>query len=248
MSGPRVTSGEDSKQDYKTPDDFIAAVQKRFGIIQFDLAAHRQNARHERYFAPAHFTIKYDPQKTFSVDATVKKLTLCGADEKEVKVACELLLARHKKAATDVANHDKRAFGLDAFKQDWAAISRRFPSNDIVKGFPGLLWDNCEFDDIAPWAEYHKEQGKLGANSLLLTPAAVGSNWYNNHIAGRANVYLLNGRLMFDGKNVFPKDCMLAHFWPGADGSKFIWRWKEDKIEKAWKLLDAYGGPYDKAA
>ena len=40
MSGPRVTSGTESKQDYATPDQLIGIVAKRFGPISFDLAAH----------------------------------------------------------------------------------------------------------------------------------------------------------------------------------------------------------------
>lgn len=40
-----------SKQDVKTPPDFIAAVEKRFGKISFDLAASHDNTQAERYFA-----------------------------------------------------------------------------------------------------------------------------------------------------------------------------------------------------
>lgn len=39
-----------SKQDYATPDDFIAAVTKRFGDLAFDLAADSSNARAEKFY------------------------------------------------------------------------------------------------------------------------------------------------------------------------------------------------------
>jgi hypothetical protein len=52
ISGTRVTSGKDSKQDYATPADFMSAVKKRFGPISFDLAAHNHNRKHDNYFAP----------------------------------------------------------------------------------------------------------------------------------------------------------------------------------------------------
>lgn len=40
-----------SKQDYATPKVFIDAVVKRFGPINFDLAASPENAKHENYFS-----------------------------------------------------------------------------------------------------------------------------------------------------------------------------------------------------
>lgn len=52
MTGPRVTSGADSKQTYATPPEFIAAVERRFGPICFDLAADATNAKHARWYGP----------------------------------------------------------------------------------------------------------------------------------------------------------------------------------------------------
>lgn len=42
-----------SKQDYQTPGNFMAAVQKRFGKVIFDLAAHAGNHQHANYFTLA---------------------------------------------------------------------------------------------------------------------------------------------------------------------------------------------------
>ncbi len=41
-TGPSMNRGT-SKQNYKTPDDFMDAVKKRFGKIIFDLAANGDN-------------------------------------------------------------------------------------------------------------------------------------------------------------------------------------------------------------
>lgn len=41
-TGPTINRGG-SKQNYRTPDDFRAALRKRFGIIKFDLAAEPDN-------------------------------------------------------------------------------------------------------------------------------------------------------------------------------------------------------------
>lgn len=56
--GPRVSANgaqlttTDSKQDYGTPPELLAAVQGRFGRITVDLAAHVGNAVCPTFFAP----------------------------------------------------------------------------------------------------------------------------------------------------------------------------------------------------
>lgn len=40
-----------SKQDYRTPADFMAAVTARFGPISFDLAALAENTQHKNFFS-----------------------------------------------------------------------------------------------------------------------------------------------------------------------------------------------------
>lgn len=232
MGGPRITTGEDSKQDYATPNDFLEAVTKRFGPIVFDLAAHRLNKKHPRYFAPSHFVEKYDPEsKKFSVDALVASLAKRGADEQEAYKAIVAVVDAGKKAEIRVKNHDKEAYRLDAFAQSWSTISEEFKS---PSGGPGLLWLNCEFSEIEPWAQRCKREAERGANILLLTPAAVGSNWYRDHVAGHASIDNLNGRLCFDGKNVFPKDCILSHYHLRSDRSVSVWNWRENKIHHVW--------------
>lgn len=44
MSGPRVTSGPDSEQVVCTPRDLLDALEARFGKLDFDLAATRENS------------------------------------------------------------------------------------------------------------------------------------------------------------------------------------------------------------
>lgn len=43
MSGPRVTSGKDSEQIVCTPRELLDAVERRFGKLDFDLAATAEN-------------------------------------------------------------------------------------------------------------------------------------------------------------------------------------------------------------
>ncbi len=235
MSGPRVTTGDESMQDGATPADFMAAVEKRFGQVQFDLAAHRLNKKHTRYFAPTEFVFKFDPAKHLSPDPIVKMLVGRGAREDQARKAMEYAFARSKKAPVSVANHDPDAFNFDAFAHCWSDLSAKFAAPN---GGLGLLWLNCEWSDIRPWATKCRDEGKDGANVVLLTHVAI-TDWFCQLIAGSADVHLLSGRQCFDGKNVLPKDTMLSHFWPGATGRIAIWDWRQDRMIASWCLADS---------
>lgn len=229
MSGPRVTSGEDSKQDYETPDDLMASVEKRFGQVKFDLAAHRGNKKHARYFAPEVLIESFDPAK-MNVELFVESMVAKGANLEKVQNAMKSLEGR--KGLVNVKNDDTEAYALNALKQDWALLSMKFKDGDA----PGLLWLNCEFGDVRTWAEKCQAEGKRGANIVLLTPAMVGSNWYRDLIAGVSDVYHMNGRVSFDGRNVYPKDTMLSHFHGKSSGRVHVWKWKENKVYHEWKV------------
>ena len=204
MGGARISSGSDSKQDYKTQVDLMAAITKRFGPITFDLAAHAANKQSPNYFAP------------------------CTGPEGPLPF-------------------DDLAYGIDAFDHPWHVLStNRFRR----EGYSGLLWLNCEFNDIAAWAARCRDEAKLGANILLLTPASVGANWFSELIAPYADTYLLKPRLSFIPKQTYNKDCMISHFVSpevrssgkfkvvgapeGNVRSLEIWNWKKDKIEQQW--------------
>lgn len=169
MSGPRITTGKDSRQDYSTPEDFIDVVRRRFGPPVLDLAASADNAKAPVWFGPG------------------------GVHE-------------------------------DALAVPWS------PSPSPEKVPDGLRWLNPPFANIAPWARKCISAAECGAEILLLVPAAVGSNWFADYVAGHAMVYLLNGRLCFDGKNVYTKDCLLAHYRPSGACGICIWKWRTEAI------------------
>jgi len=111
----------------------------------------------------------------------------------------------------------------DTFKVDW---SEAWPD--------GNLFLNPEFSDITPYvAKCAFEQAERGKGRIiLLVPAAVGSEWFANHVEGKARVITLRPRIPFDGCPVNPKtgkvdgyikDCMLCVFGepPGFES----WRW-----------------------
>lgn len=49
-----------SKQDFGTPPEFIAAVERRFGRVGFDLAAHADNCVHPQYFSETDDALQHD--------------------------------------------------------------------------------------------------------------------------------------------------------------------------------------------
>jgi DNA N-6-adenine-methyltransferase Dam len=51
VEGPTIRRGT-SKQDYQTDPLFISAIKKRFGRIDFDLAANADNHQADRWFGP----------------------------------------------------------------------------------------------------------------------------------------------------------------------------------------------------
>lgn len=112
------------------------------------------------------------------------------------------------------APSDSEYFGVAANSliEDWSSLR-------------GLLWLNCPFGNIEPWAAKCREESKKGARILFLVPASVGSNWFSLHVHTHAFVHFLNPRLSFDGKNSFPKDCMLAEYGIPIIGYD-VWRWK----------------------
>jgi hypothetical protein len=235
MSGPRITSGDQSLQDAATPPDFMAAIGRRFGAPVFDLAAHRLNKKHALYFAPAELSLKYDLTKgdlaSVAQPNGVRWLVDRGARRDEAEAAAAAAFARAKKGVVNVRNWDEEAYAFDAFKHDWHALSR---SNSAADGKPGLLWLNCEWADVDPWAARCALEAERGASITLLTHVAI-TAWFSKHIAGRADCYPLLGRMSFDGKNLFPKDCMISHFHPEATGSMAVWDWKRDVITKSWR-------------
>jgi phage N-6-adenine-methyltransferase len=167
-SGVRQTTGKGlSRQDYGTPREFLDAVEKRFGTISWDLAAHADNKKALRWYGPG--------------------------------------------------SHD----GEDSFAASWVLPGR-------------LLWLNPPFANIAPWAAKCAAHAKVSEITMLV-PASVGSNWFRDHVAGVADTYLLNGRMSFDGQNLFPKDCLLAHYSPRATGAIFVWDWKKDVLRHAFR-------------
>jgi len=235
MSGPRVSTGIDSKQDYGTPRDFLDAVEKRFGAIGMDLAAHAANHKFPRYFAPHHFieTLVENEVRPGLRDALIAQ----GADPDEVTrvlvygdIDWSTASLKNGKRTKLYAfrNHDQKALAFDSLNQDWTAH---------LEGQLGFL--NPEFSDIAPWAAKCRREARSGAVSGMLVPASVGSNWFRDIVAPFADTYLLNGRMSFDNKSPYPKDLMFCRY-PAIkpDAPRIVlWDYRTDLVHQTWAKL-----------
>lgn len=136
--------------------------------------------------------------------------------------------ARFGKPKIDLAASAKNAQCKSYFTKRDNALRQSWPRK--------LCWLNPPYGNIAPWAQKCAEASALGSRILFLVPAAVGSNWYRDHVFPWARTLLLNGRLMFVGqKDPYPKDLILAVFdrtldgWNSeADGGPGceIWNWR----------------------
>ena len=97
---------------------------------------------------------------------------------------------------------------------------------------PGLLWLNPPFANIADWAEKCACWRDIDAGSAmkqriaLLVLASVGTNWFAEHVDGRALVLFLRPRLTFVGHvDPYPKDLLLAIY--GLPPGYECWKWNE---------------------
>lgn len=128
----------------------------------------------------------------------------------------------------------------DSLRCDWAAL---------LDGQLG--WLNPEFGDIDPWAAKCRREAERGARFLMLTPAAIGTEWFAQHVYGHALVIGIRPRPIFEvtltgelptaqlglfgedevtsveveGGAPFPKDCMITEWGFGRVGLD-VWRWK----------------------
>lgn len=158
VGGPRVSSGKGSEQSVGTPREFLDAVERRFGTLEFDLAANADNS-------------------------------VCGP----------------------------HFYGLGS------------PATDALitwwGGKPLFMWCNPPFIHIEPWAAKCARDRHPEARIAFLIPASVGSNWFAEHVDGKALVLFLRPRLTFVGHSApYPKDLILAMY--GEKPGYECWKWR----------------------
>lgn len=103
----------------------------------------------------------------------------------------------------------------DTFKQNWAKL---------LDGGLGFL--NPEFDPMKVWVEKCALEQRRGAEFLVITPAAIGANWFWDYVKPFATTYSV-GRMKFEGhKDPYPKDLLLNHYCANPNHELQRWKWK----------------------
>lgn len=123
-------------------------------------------------------------------------------------------------------------FDLAALKENTKAKDFFSPEQDALKQawheIQGRCWLNPPFTFLRPWIEKCLQEAHKGADIVCLVPAAVGSRWFRRFALHQADVIFLEGRIEFDGKAPYPKDCMIVHFHKGMAGKVETWDWRDD--------------------
>lgn len=127
----------------------------------------------------------------------------------------------------DLAASPHNAVVPEYFSEADDSLSQEWPLKNT-----GWLWLNPRFSNIEPWAAKCAEEMQRGCRILMLTPAAVGSNWFGDHVVRNAHVIELAQRIRFVGaKDDYPKDLILSVFAHRLTG-RSRWKWKKE-IERA---------------
>jgi phage N-6-adenine-methyltransferase len=90
------------------------------------------------------------------------------------------------------------------------------------------MWLNPPFANLGLWARKCSAEAEalLRGRILMLSPAAVGSNWFAQHVHRKAMVLALSPRITFVGEtHPYPKDLILSVYGAGLWGFD-VWRWK----------------------
>lgn len=102
---------------------------------------------------------------------------------------------------------------------------------------PGLIFLNPPFGILGAFAaRCRRETHMVGRKPalpeiLMLSPAAVSTEWYHDYVWGKAMVYALRPRITFVGEaQGFPKDLAVFHFGPNVAPGFTCWDWKTDVV------------------
>ena len=78
-------------------------------------------------------------------------------------------------------------------------------------------WLNPPYSDPAPWVKKAYEESLKGATVVCLLPADISTAWFHDWVIGKAEIWLIQGRIQFDGdKKGSPKfGSMVAIYSPG---------------------------------
>lgn len=125
------------------------------------------------------------------------------------------------------ASHDNSVAAW-CFTEEDDALSLDWPNkSDLDEEAQVWNWCNPPYANITSWVKKAKEEASKGAQTVMLVPASVGSNWFASYVEPYAFVSYLNPRLTFKGElTPYPKDCMLLFYTPWGFTGHEVWYWK----------------------
>jgi phage N-6-adenine-methyltransferase len=137
----------------------------------------------------------------------------------------------------------RQQLSIEMFARDLAAspentVSRAYfteEDNALVQDWttPAGQWNWCNppFGFIKPWVQRAHEFRTRG-NTIMLVPAAAGSNWWRDWVHKKAMVWFLNGRLTFVGQpSCYKKDCAILLYGPECHYTGYgVWSWRQEVI------------------
>lgn len=125
-------------------------------------------------------------------------------------------------------------FDMDLAASETNAVASLFmteEANALIQRWPsygGWNWCNPPFANIEPWVKTAYNQSRCNAaQTVMLLPSAVGSNWWKSWVEPYAYVVHLNGRLIFVGEtSPYPKDCSLLFYTSWGFKGTEVWDWR----------------------
>lgn len=199
----KATGSTKSIQVVKSPGEFMAVLNNRWKI-DWDLACTDKNAQYDNYITETH---------TVRISHAVK--------------------VQHKLDQLLPGSFGVAWYGLS---KNYLFLNPPFCNAEPVCGL------DCEKIKcqtrgahnmipqlgIAKWMEKCKIESQRGAKIITLTLSSLGSKWYKEHVKGNANVWILEGRMTFEGHtDVYPKELLLCE-WGANMNSLGFWDWKKE--------------------
>ena len=206
---PRQRPGR-SKQNYRTPPEFLRAVERDFGVREWavDLAATAKNSVSEHAY--------FGPGSPWGRDSLEQDWTAIEGD-------CWL----------------NPPFARIAPWSSKCRLSRENIDMETLRGFPPPETSDLHALPLPPGAPRPASpcppamlRGQQSCPApharriFLLVPAGTGSCWYDDDLFGTAHVVDLRPRITFVGcKDPYPKDLLLAIF-SAVRGGTSTWKWR----------------------
>lgn len=117
---------------------------------------------------------------------------------------------------------------------------------DWAEEFNGrTMWLNPPYADIGAWVEKCKlsVRGMTSGKIIVLVPASIGANWFEQHVIEKCLVLGVNPRIQFDGTSApYPKDLMLLVYGFDSDGHRLsgfgIFKWRKNVWDRGIQNID----------